>query len=120
MATKTFDPKCLTLAEDFLDDHPDLYDKAKGLAEEIQDTIESWIEWESKRGERVAREVKKLEQMEAPKLPKEGTRNVGLTYREVQQLRIGGDMLHEACEDGNELPPSSLVSALGKLKNILA
>ncbi len=39
-----YDTKCEELARHFLDDEPELRDLAPVLAQEIQDSIEIWIE----------------------------------------------------------------------------
>ena len=43
MAAKTYDVRCGELAEHFLQDEPDLRDRAKELALHIQEAIEDWI-----------------------------------------------------------------------------
>ncbi len=44
----SYDPKCYTLAIQFLADHcdPIPLTKASELAQEIQDAIEAWLDWE--------------------------------------------------------------------------
>lgn len=49
MSTKTYDPKCRTLAAQFLNDHLELFDldHVVRLAGHIQESIEDWISAET-------------------------------------------------------------------------
>ncbi len=51
---KTYDVKCYELAEHFLQDHPQIntVDHAKALAGDIQDAIETFLDWAKAESER--------------------------------------------------------------------